>query len=79
LPKLVTILMASGVASMLMPPSYAEEAKKENRLICKREQQTGTRFARKICRTAAEWDAMETIAKRAAAEVVNRPTTDIEH
>jgi hypothetical protein len=78
LSKQVIFLAAASVALSPVTPSYAEEKKDENKLVCKREQQTGTRFAKKVCRTSAEWDVIETLAKRAAAEVVNRPITHTE-
>ena len=49
----------------------------KSRMICKRAQKTGTRFQTKICKTAAQWDALSEQHKRDLAETVNRPQVEI--
>jgi len=73
--RLCIFLASAGVALMAAAPSQAAPDKPDDRLICKRSQQTGTRFPIRVCHTAEQWAAIEEIAKRAAAEVINRPVT----
>jgi hypothetical protein len=59
-----TTLVLAGPALAQPAPAAAQPVagqpvKDPNRMICEREEEIGTRLgARKICRTAAEWDAM---------------------
>ena len=41
------------------------------RMVCKRQALTGTRFARKICFSRAEWDAQAEQDRRALAEATS--------
>ena len=43
--------------------------------VCKRTQQTGTRFKKKICLTQEQWDGMADASKRSASEVQRRSGT----
>jgi hypothetical protein len=40
--------------------------------ICKRTQQTGTRFTKKVCMTQAEWDNMAEASKRVTSSAQQR-------
>lgn len=40
--------------------------------VCKRTQQSGTRFTKKVCMTQAEWDQIAEESKRTASEVQRR-------
>ncbi|MGF7150717.1 hypothetical protein FHS96_004375 [Sphingomonas zeicaulis] len=40
--------------------------------VCKTRPQTGTRFKKQTCRTAAEWEKIAEDSRRAAAEQINR-------
>jgi len=56
---LAVTVPASAQTATAGQPAEAQKAKDPNRIICEREDEIGTRLgARKICRTAAEWDAM---------------------
>ncbi len=46
--------------------------------VCKHQKQTGTRFAKKTCRTRAEWEAVTEASRREAAESFNKPVISIE-
>lgn len=59
--------LASGTADT--PSADAAKEKK----VCKRTQRTGTRFYTEICKTAAEWAAIEEQSKRDAREMIDRP------
>ncbi|WP_326525822.1 hypothetical protein [Sphingomonas sp.] len=51
---LVTALLAAAPVQAA-PPAAAADAKKD-RMVCKREDATGSRMgAKRICRTASEW------------------------
>lgn len=43
-----------------------------DRMICKRQALTGTRFAKKICYTSAQWDARAEADRRAIEEATSR-------
>lgn len=46
--------------------------------VCKYQKQTGTRFAKKTCRSSEEWEAIAEQARRVAAESFNKPVISIE-
>jgi len=50
----------------------ADEAKAEkDKMVCKQERRTGTRFTKTRCMTRAERDAIEEAAKLKAADMLN--------
>lgn len=67
--------VAPGYASSSSNDAPAVDAK--DKMICKRTQRTGTRFHSKICKTAAQWEALTEQHKRDMAETVNRPQVEI--
>lgn len=71
--------MIVALAASAATPSLAEEKsdKPEEKMVCKRMQQTGTRFASRTCHTAAEWDKIAEEHRRAMAETINRPMIEI--
>lgn len=50
--------------------------KKDKKVVCKFEQNTGTRFQTRSCRTIEEWDAIREQQLRAAQDMINRATID---
>ena len=50
----------------------AETSSDPNREVCRREAVTGSRFKKKICRTAAEWEALREAAKETTGEFQRR-------
>lgn len=76
----VVVLAASGAATETAapPPSAApaapalaadKPAAKEEKLICKYEAETGTRFTKKICLTPAQMKARRDEARKAVADI----------
>lgn len=80
-----TSLLSLAVVAALLPavPVAASAGKEEagadprDRMVCKRTQRTGTRFYDKICKTAAQWDAIAEEHRRNLSETVNRPQIEI--
>lgn len=49
----------------------------EKKIVCKYQQNTGTRFATRVCNTNKVWDEMREEQLRNAREMLNKPTIDI--
>jgi hypothetical protein len=49
-----------------------------DRMVCRQETKTGSRFTRRTCMRASEWAARAEAARRAFSEVQNRPMVKIE-
>ena len=65
--RLVACFVVVGLASAT--PSIASAAEdSDEKIICKREQRTGTRFPTKLCYSRADWDRLAESAKRSASE-----------
>lgn len=47
--------------------------KSEERMVCKYQLQTGTRFKTKVCKTAAQWEEMAEAHRKGLNELVDRP------
>ncbi len=73
----VSTLLILAVAMLPVAASAEDKPKPDDRMICKREKKTGTRFTTKICKTAAQWEAISEAAYRATGEMMNRPQTDM--
>lgn len=72
---LVAALAVTATASR----AEGDSAKPEEKLVCKKQQQTGTRFGKRICHTAAQWDEISEAHRRTMAETINRPQIEIRH
>jgi hypothetical protein len=59
----LAVLLVTAVTS----PSFAE-VENPGKVVCKSEQQNGTRIPKRTCMTAAEWDALAENAKRTMAD-----------
>jgi hypothetical protein len=70
LPLLALSFSADPAPSVV---SGASSSTEDQKIVCKKTGNTGTRFAKKTCRTRAEWDAIREQAMRDAAEAINRP------
>lgn len=81
----IAALVASGIAITALstvPASAADQSAASDssattKVICKNLQQTGSRFAKKTCRTKSEWDAMAEAARRRGEEMFNRPRVNL--
>jgi hypothetical protein len=79
--KIALPLTALFCSPLLLAPnaSASEDAQAnsdeqgENQLVCKLRIQTGTRFKKKVCRTAGQWEAMSEAHRRGWEEMANRP------
>lgn len=64
LPMTVILFMASAAAAHQSAPATpaaagaAEKPTTAEKLICRAETATGSRFSKKVCRTKAEWNAL---------------------
>ena len=74
--RLISLTCLMGLA---VPAIAAEDAPKaeraETKIICKTEASTGTRFKKKICHSAREWDKIGEEHRRAAEEMAG-PTVN---
>jgi hypothetical protein len=72
----LALILASfvGASTLAAAASAPEQKSKEgDRIICKRQAPTGTRFAKKTCRSKKELEEIAEQHKRDASEMVNRP------
>jgi hypothetical protein len=74
------LLTSAAIAMSLSGASIAYAASESNeaadsgqRVICKEQRKTGTRFTTKTCRTAAQWNKMAEEHRAAAKDMVDRP------
>lgn len=67
------LLMLLLLAQDPAPKPSAEEVA-ANRVVCKYEAKTGTRFKKRICHTRAQWDEIAQSAQRKGHEMIDRPT-----
>ena len=51
----------------------AEPAADSKKVICKKQSNAGTRFAKKKCLTKAQWEQMIEQHRRGAKELIDRP------
>lgn len=65
--SLLIAAMLAAAQEPAPPPTPAE------RVVCKYEARTGTRFKKHICHTRGEWEAMAAAAQRNAHEMADRP------
>lgn len=74
----VAVLAVAVVASSFSGQAYAAEreaeAKKRERVICRTTMATGSRFEKRQCKTAAEWEEMAEKHKEGWQEVLSKPT-----
>lgn len=67
-----------GVAlfALAAPQASAQDAPasdpKASKTVCKSSIQTGTRFRKRVCRTAKEWDELAELSRQAGKEMVDR-------
>ena len=61
-------VLASACAAIVAAPAYAEEKKADDpeKKVCKSEASSTSRMTKKICRTRAEWKAMQDESAKAA-------------
>ncbi|MEO1151012.1 MAG: hypothetical protein AAFW83_08485 [Pseudomonadota bacterium] len=70
-----TVVDASAITeneSNTKTATNTDEEVDENRIICKRQQVTGSRFAKKICRTWAEWKQSADVGREFAEQSSRR-------
>jgi len=72
------LVVAASALLVSTPPALAhlldpeETSASKDKVVCKERRPTGTRFARRTCRTLEQWETMSENAKRAASETVDR-------
>lgn len=74
------IATAVGICAFATTPIAAQQpspspaaAEKGDRVVCKSELRTGTRFKTRICKPWSEWEAMREQHKRDGKELADRP------
>lgn len=71
-------VLAIVVPALLATPAQAKSDKDdEQKVVCKRDAKTGTRFAKVTCRTRAEWEQIAEQHRRDYSETRDRPQIDI--
>lgn len=73
---MISIFATGALVGAALPASATGSSDSEDRMICKKQKKTGTRFVTKICRPASEWEEMAEQNRRAANEMINRPKID---
>lgn len=57
-------------------PAAATADGEGQKMVCKHQKSSTSRVPKKTCRARAEWDAIEEGAKKAAAQMMNRPVIE---
>ena len=75
-----------GLAAMMYPAVAASQGSSqdaegarsanENRIVCKYQAESGTRFKSKTCKTKAQWEQMRIQQQRDAEDMFDRPVLD---
>jgi len=66
--------VASATSIDVQPATATTTASADaNRVVCRELPKTGTRFNKRECKTAAEWDRARELARRDADEMMNKP------
>jgi hypothetical protein len=73
---LMTAALFASAPSATAAGSFSAAAPEEKE-ICKYRQKTGTRFKKKECRTAKEWDEMAENNRAGLKEMTDRPQIEI--
>lgn len=71
------LMIAANLAFILSVQEQVDpESSKpdDQKVVCKREAKTGTRFPTKICKTRAQWVEITESTKHMAAENFNKPS-----
>ncbi len=74
--RLFKLMLLSALAVSTMSPTPAlasNDAEDGGKMICKYRLQTGTRFKTKMCKTAAEWEAVAEANRNGLKEMTDRP------
>ena len=70
------LLLAAAAVGLTMTSATmwaAETNKSTDRVLCKNEQATGTRFQRRMCTTGKDRERRSQEHKKGAAELIDRP------
>ena len=70
---LVSITAFAALLSVAPAANVHASEKSEERMVCKYQLQTGTRFKTKVCKTAAQWEEMAEAHRKGLNELVDRP------
>jgi len=72
---LVCAMLAAPALAVPSVPGVAASAEPsdEQKIVCKQDAKLGSRFAKKTCKSKAQWELMAEEHKRAAKELVDRP------
>jgi hypothetical protein len=72
-------LILAGAILALATPAQAKttSANDPDKIVCKREKRSNSRFTQQTCHTRAQWLAIAEEQKRAYAEQRDRPVIDI--
>ena len=79
---MLALLVAAAAPAALSPDpdtdaAVTAEANAEDKMICKEQAQTNSRFRKKTCRKKSEWAAIAEENKRSYAEQRDRPVIEI--
>ncbi len=67
-------LVSSGASAQTSPASGTEVSRSadDDKVICKGEKKTGTRFGKRVCKTARQWELMRIEHQRGAKEMIDK-------
>lgn len=75
--RVVAILFAGSLVAGATPLQAGKpQADDADKVVCKVQAKTNTRFPKKICHTRAEWDRISAQHQREAAEEIERPMSN---
>lgn len=67
------VIAAPATAQTAVSAAEAARAAEEDRVVCKSQKATGTRFEKKTCMTVKQWEAMREQNRRDAKDMIDRP------
>ena len=74
--KLGSMLAALALVSPVSAQAGSTATTPEDRVVCKYQTATGTKFKTKICKTHKEWEAMREQNRRDLKEMIDRPVIE---
>jgi hypothetical protein len=74
--KLGSILAALALVSAVPAQAGSTASTPEDRVVCKYEVSTGTKFKTKTCKTHKQWEAMREQNRRDLKEMIDRPVIE---
>ena len=71
----LALLLAPQVAAQQVSTSAKQPKANKDRVVCRTTMITGTRFEKRACKTASEWQEQEELHKERWREQLSRPAS----